>query len=155
MEDFQILDPDPYDNSTGSASLATVWLISFHKKADKHRWDVDCYDLFFTLPAKRQWLISFHKKADKHRWDVDRYNRLQQGVNNIQADLRRLRSPLQTLKPAPAEGNPSSGSNLKFFVSSMKILSKNLMTIKKNNWPTVITFKEHYTAFSVIKAKKK
>ena len=53
--------------------------------------------------AKRQWLISFHKKADKHRWDVERYNQLQQGILALQADLRRIRAPIQALKPPEGE----------------------------------------------------
>lgn len=32
------------------------------------------------ITAKRSWLQSFHKKADKHRWDVDKYNSLKQVI---------------------------------------------------------------------------
>jgi hypothetical protein len=59
--------------------------------------------VFFSYLAKRQWLISFHKKADKHRWDVERYNQLQQGILALQADLRRIRAPVQALKPPEGE----------------------------------------------------
>lgn len=43
----------------------------------------------------RQRLMTFHKKAKKHRWDVDRYNSIKQGINAVEADLRKLRDPLQ------------------------------------------------------------
>lgn len=85
-------------------------------------------EYLFNDVAKRQWLISFHKKADKHRWDVDHYNRLQQGIASIQADLRRIRSPLQTLKtPAAAEGKPGlfGITNLRDVFNKMHSLEKN------------------------------
>jgi len=43
----------------------------------------------------RQRLMTFHKKAKKHRWDVERYNSIKQGINAIEADLRQLKDPLQ------------------------------------------------------------
>jgi len=43
----------------------------------------------------RQRLMTFHKKAKKHRWDVDKYNTIKQGINAVEADLRKLRDPLQ------------------------------------------------------------
>jgi len=43
----------------------------------------------------RQRLMTFHKKAKKHRWDVDKYNSIKQGINAVEADLRKLRDPLQ------------------------------------------------------------
>ena len=33
--------------------------------------------------AKRSWLLSFHKKADKHRWSVERYNKLKQVSSSV------------------------------------------------------------------------
>jgi len=54
-------------------------------------------EYLFNDAAKRTWLFSFHKKADKHRWDVDKYNNIKQGILNVESDLRRLRAPLQTL----------------------------------------------------------
>ena len=36
----------------------------------------DEYNLVSKILAKRTWLMSFHKKADKHRWDVNKYNSL-------------------------------------------------------------------------------
>ena len=41
-------------------------------------------NIFFV--AKRTWLMSFHKKADKHRWDVERYNKLKKVTSNIFLD---------------------------------------------------------------------
>jgi len=43
----------------------------------------------------RQRLVTFHKKAKKHRWDVDKYNTIKQGINTLEADLKKLRDPLQ------------------------------------------------------------
>jgi len=48
----------------------------------------------YPAASDRQRLVTFHKKAKKHRWDVDRYNQLKQGINALEADLRRLRDPL-------------------------------------------------------------
>jgi len=53
-------------------------------------------EYLFNDAAKRTWLMSFHKKADKHRWDVERYNKLKKGIINVEGDLRRLRMPIQT-----------------------------------------------------------
>jgi len=67
---------------------------------------ISCYAYFvltkeeylFNDAAKRTWLMSFHKKADKHRWDVEKYNKLKQGIINVESDLKRLRTPIQTVK---------------------------------------------------------
>jgi len=48
----------------------------------------------------RQRLLTFHKKAKKHRWDVNKYNTLKQGINAVEADLRRLRDPLHMNVPS-------------------------------------------------------
>jgi len=53
----------------------------------------------YPTATDRQRLMTFHKKAKKHRWDVDRYNVLKQGINSLEADLRRLRDPLQMHVP--------------------------------------------------------
>lgn len=49
----------------------------------------------YPSASDRQRLVTFHKKAKKHRWDVDRYNKLQQDINSLEADLRKIRDPLQ------------------------------------------------------------
>lgn len=53
----------------------------------------------YPSASDRQRLVTFHKKAKKHRWDVERYNRIQQGINSLEADLRKLRDPLQLHVP--------------------------------------------------------
>jgi hypothetical protein len=47
----------------------------------------------------RQHLIVLHKRARKVGLDLDRYNRLKDGVSQIEADIRRLRDPLQLHLP--------------------------------------------------------
>lgn len=42
----------------------------------------------------RQYLITMHKKARKHNFDVDQYNQLKRELADVQTDLRRLRDPL-------------------------------------------------------------
>jgi len=61
--------------------------------------------------ADRQRLMLFHKKAKKHRWDVEKYNRLKQGINTVELDLQKLRDPLQLHVPAAklASVNHKSG----------------------------------------------
>merc|ERR1711976_993631 len=61
--------------------------------------------------ADRQRLMLFHKKAKKHRWDVEKYNRLKQGINTVELDLQKLRDPLQLHVPAAkmASANHKSG----------------------------------------------
>lgn len=54
-------------------------------------------EYLFNDAAKRTWLQSFHKKADKHRWNVEKYNNLKQGIISVESDLRRLRTPIQSL----------------------------------------------------------
>lgn len=83
-------------------------------------------EYLFNDVAKRSWLLSFHKKADKHRWDVDRYNKVKQGITNTEADLRRLRAPIQTLNRPQylQQDNKSAGifgiSNLKDVLNKMQ-----------------------------------
>jgi len=50
--------------------------------------------------ADRQRLMIFHKKARKHRWDVEKYNKIKQDINHVETDLRKLRDPLQIHVPA-------------------------------------------------------
>merc|ERR1719373_60651 len=50
--------------------------------------------------ADRQRLMIFHKKAKKHRWDVEKYNKIKQDINHVETDLRKLRDPLQIHVPA-------------------------------------------------------
>ena len=42
----------------------------------------------------------FHKKAKKHRWDVEKYNKIKQGINLVETDLKKMRDPLNIHIPA-------------------------------------------------------
>jgi len=76
----------------------------------------------------RQRLMTFHKKAKKHRWDVDKYNTIKQGINAVEADLRKLRDPLQMhLGTAKLEERAAAqkGVGGLFGISSLKdVISK-------------------------------
>ena len=50
--------------------------------------------------ADRQRLMIFHKKAKKHRWDVEKYNQIKQGINLLETDLKKIRDPLNIHVPA-------------------------------------------------------
>jgi len=82
---WDIMEPVTYFVTYGTAIAAYSYFV------------ITKQEYLFNDAAKRTWLHSFHKKADKHRWDVDKYNSVKQGINNVEADLRRLRAPLQTL----------------------------------------------------------
>ncbi|KAF4520368.1 hypothetical protein B566_EDAN012873 [Ephemera danica] len=67
----------------------------------------------YILPdvKDRQFLITFHKKAKKQGLDVHRYNELQDSIARIEADLRRLRDPLQIhLPPAHLQESQPFGN---------------------------------------------
>jgi len=76
----------------------------------------------------RQRLVTFHKKAKKHRWDVDKYNTIKQGINSLEADLKKLRDPLQMhVGNSKLEENAAlqKGSGGLFGISSLKdVISK-------------------------------
>ena len=76
----------------------------------------------------------FHKKARKHRWDVEKYNRIKQvnnqrqilqlnvkfllilqGINTVELDLQKIRDPLQIHVPAAKKGDKSFGAGGGFF----------------------------------------
>jgi len=59
----------------------------------------------YPSASDRQRLVTFHKKARKHRWNVERYNQIQQGINSLEADLRKIRDPLQMHLPAISTRN--------------------------------------------------
>ena len=66
----------------------------------------------------RQYLLSFHKKAKKHDWDVNKYNQLKEGIGKVKNELKRLRDPLrlklpiQKLEGAQKEVNSLLGSQV-------------------------------------------
>eukprot|EP00088_Acartia_fossae_P012340 TRINITY_DN16358_c0_g1_i11.p1 TRINITY_DN16358_c0_g1~~TRINITY_DN16358_c0_g1_i11.p1 ORF type:complete len:397 (-),score=122.60 TRINITY_DN16358_c0_g1_i11:873-2063(-) len=81
---WDIMEPVTYFVTYGTAMAAYAYFVLTKE------------EYMFNDAAKRTWLMSFHKKADKHRWDVEKYNKLRQGIINVEADLRRLRMPIQT-----------------------------------------------------------
>jgi len=76
--------------------------------------------------ADRQRLMLFHKKARKHRWDVEKYNRIKQGINTVELDLQKIRDPLQIHVPAAKRGDKSLGAGGGFFgISNLRdVISK-------------------------------
>jgi len=75
--------------------------------------------------ADRTRLITFHKKAKKHRWDVNEYNKLKQGINVVEADLRRLRDPLHMNVPSISNKDKESKSGGLFGISNLRdVISK-------------------------------
>jgi len=55
----------------------------------------------YLLPdvKDRQHLIILHKRARKMGLDLERYNQLKDSVSRIEADIKRLRDPLQLHLP--------------------------------------------------------
>ncbi|CAG0921680.1 unnamed protein product [Notodromas monacha] len=60
------------------------------------------YEYLLPDVRDRQFLNYFHKYAQKHGLDVESYNALKQRQNEIEAELRRLRDPLQLKLPPRA-----------------------------------------------------
>jgi len=110
---WDIMEPVTYFVTYGTAIAAYSYFVLTKQ------------EYLFNDAAKRSWLLSFHKKADKHRWDVEKYNKLKQGIVNIETDLRRLRTPIQTLHRPKylQEDGQSAGifgiSNLKDVLNKM------------------------------------
>ena len=48
----------------------------------------------------REFLLTFHRRADKHELDVTKYSELRDKIVETQFDLHRLRDPLQLHLPA-------------------------------------------------------
>jgi len=108
---WDIMEPVTYFVTYGTAVAAYAYFVLTKQ------------EYLFNDAAKRSWLQSFHKKADKHRWDVDKYNSLKQSINNVESDLRRLRAPIQTLKRVEQDGKSASIfgiSNLKDVLNKMQ-----------------------------------
>ena len=60
----------------------------------------------------RQYLLSFHKKAKKHDWDVQKYNQLKEGIIKVENELKRLKDPLRLKLPIQKLGAKEESSNL-------------------------------------------
>jgi len=75
--------------------------------------------------SDRTRLITFHKKAKKHRWDINKYNTLKQGINVVEADLRRLRDPLHMNVPNISNKEKETKSGGLFGISNLRdVISK-------------------------------
>ena len=44
----------------------------------------------------RQFLISFHKKAKRHGFDIDKYNSLRNEIAKIEAQLEEIHQPIKS-----------------------------------------------------------
>jgi hypothetical protein len=110
---WDIMEPVTYFVTYGTAIAGYAYFVMTRQE-------------FLYPDAKdRQRLLTFHKKAKKHRWDVERYNGLKQGINTIEADLRRIRDPLALHVPGKAvDKKISSGlfgiGNLRDIVNKMQ-----------------------------------
>ena len=81
----------------------------------------------------------FHKKAKKHRWDVEKYNRIKQvslcslhncrlvliciltqGINTVELDLQKLRDPLQIHVPSARNEDKSHKSGGFFGITNLR-----------------------------------
>lgn len=109
---WDIMEPVTYFVTYGTAIIAYSYFVLTKQ------------EYLYNDVAKRTWLMSFHKKADKHRWDVNKYNSLKKEIMNAEADLRRLRAPIQTLKRNPILGQDGKSSGI-FGIQNLKdVLNK-------------------------------
>jgi len=110
---WDIMEPVTYFVTYGTAIAGYAYFVMTRQ------------EFLYPDAKNRQRLLTFHKKAKKHRWDVERYNTLKQGINSIEADLRRIRDPLgiHISGKTTADKKTSSGlfglSNLRDIVNKM------------------------------------
>jgi len=76
---WDIMEPVTYFVTYGTAMACYAYFVLTRQ------------DYLLPDVKNRQHLLTFHKKAKKHRWDVDRYNTIKEGINSVEGDLRRLR----------------------------------------------------------------
>jgi len=110
---WDIMEPVTYFVTYGTAIAGYAYFVMTRQ------------EFLYPDAKNRQRLLTFHKKAKKHRWDVERYNTLKQGINSIEADLRSIRDPLALHVPGKTvEKKVSSGlfgiGNLRDIVSKMQ-----------------------------------
>lgn len=110
---WDIMEPVTYFVTYGTAIAGYAYFVMTRQ------------EFLYPDAKNRQRLLTFHKKAKKHRWDVERYNTLKQGINSIEADLRRIRDPLGIHVPGKtADKKVSAGlfglSNLRDIVNKMQ-----------------------------------
>jgi len=97
---WDIMEPVTYFVTYGTAMAGYAYFVLTRQ------------EYLYPDAADRQRLMLFHKKAKKHRWDVEKYNRVKQGINTVETDLRKIRDPLQLHVPsarAEDRGTKSGG----------------------------------------------
>jgi len=85
---WDIMEPVTYFVTYGTAMAGYAYFVLTRQ------------EYLYPDAENRQRLMLFHKKARKHRWDVDKYNRIKQGINTVETDLRKIRDPLQMHCPS-------------------------------------------------------
>jgi len=110
---WDIMEPVTYFVTYGTAIAGYAYFVMTRQ------------EFLYPDAKDRQRLLTFHKKARKHRWDVERYNTLTQSINNVEADLRHLRDPLALHVPSKSTTKKSSSGlfrigNLRDIVSKMQ-----------------------------------
>jgi len=110
---WDIMEPVTYFVTYGTAIACYAYFVMTRQ------------EFLYQEAKDRQSLVTFHKKASKHRWDVDRYNALREGIGSIEADLRRIRDPLGVHVPGKVQEKKVSAGlfgigNLRDMVSKMQ-----------------------------------
>jgi len=110
---WDIMEPVTYFVTYGTAIAGYAYFVMTRQ------------EFLYPEAKNRQRLLTFHKKAKKHRWDVERYNTLKQGISNIESDLRRIRDPLALHVPSKAADKKISAGlfgigNLRDIVNKMQ-----------------------------------
>ena len=114
---WDIMEPVTYFVTYGTAMAGYAYFVLTRQ------------EFLYPDATDRQRLVGFHKKAKKHRWDVEEYNRIKQvrsptsgrpsillstfsphlrhstvqGIAALEADLRTVRDPLQLHLPSPRQ----------------------------------------------------
>jgi len=104
---WDIMEPVTYFVTYGTAIACYAYFVMTRQ------------EFLYQEAKDRQSLVTFHKKASKHRWDVDRYNALREGIGSIEADLRRIRDPLGVHVPGKVQEKKVSAGLLGIPLVSM------------------------------------
>jgi len=103
---WDIMEPVTYFVTYGTAVICYAYFVLTKQ------------EYLYPDARDRQYLLSFHKKAKKHDWDVNKYNQLKEGIGKVENELKRLRDPLrlklpiQKLEGAQKEVNSLLGSQV-------------------------------------------
>lgn len=109
---WDIMEPVTYFVTYGTAIAGYAYFVMTRQ------------EFMYEPAKGRHSLLTFHRKASKHRWDVARYNELKAGVAAVEGDLRTLREPLALHTARPAAKKAAAGlfgiGNLRDIVSKMQ-----------------------------------